>query len=94
MKGTIAMRLMHRIIPGVVLLTVGLAWSLAAYAQFAIDWYTIDGGGGTSTSGVYAVSGTIGQPDAGPAMTGGAYSVEPEASGIWSQCRPRELYSC
>jgi hypothetical protein len=29
-----------------------------------LDWFTIDGGGGTSTGGVYAVSGTIGQPDA------------------------------
>ena len=33
--------------------------------NYSIDWFTIDGGGGTSTGGVYAVSGTIGQPDAG-----------------------------
>ena len=45
-----------------------LGWLLAtgALAQtYSIDWYTIDGGGGTSTGGVYSVSGTIGQPDAG-----------------------------
>src|SRR5712671_1514754 len=54
----------------------------AVHAQnFAIDWFTIDGGGGTSTGGVYAVSGTIGQPDAGPAMTGGSYSL---VGGFWS----------
>ena len=36
------------------------------FAQsYQIDWFTIDGGGGTSTGGVYSVSGTIGQPDAG-----------------------------
>jgi hypothetical protein len=38
----------------------------SAYAQnFALDWWTLDGGGGTSTGGVYTVSGTVGQPDAG-----------------------------
>ena len=36
--------------------------------NIAVDWFTIDGGGGTSTGGVYSVSGTIGQPDAGVAM--------------------------
>ena len=30
---------------------------LRAWVQYAIDWSTIDGGGGTSTSGVYTVSG-------------------------------------
>jgi hypothetical protein len=30
--------------------------------SYSIDWFTIDGGGGTST-GVYSVSGTIGQQD-------------------------------
>ena len=58
------------------------ALSLVANAQpFAIDWHTIDGGGGTSTGGVYSVSGTIGQPDAGGLMTNGQYSV---TSGFWS----------
>jgi hypothetical protein len=32
---------------------------------FDLSWSTMDGGGGTSTGGAYAVSGTIGQPDAG-----------------------------
>ena len=45
---------------------------LRAWGQsYSIDWYKIAGGGGTSTGGVYPVSGTIGQPDAGGAMTGG-----------------------
>jgi hypothetical protein len=47
--------------------------------SYAIDWYTIDGGGGTSTGGVYSVSGTIGQPDAGK-MTGGNYAIN---GGFW-----------
>ena len=42
---------------------------------YSIDWSTIDGGGGTSPGGVYSVSVTIGQPDAGGPMTNGQYSV-------------------
>ncbi|MEZ5303413.1 MAG: hypothetical protein R3F11_22645 [Verrucomicrobiales bacterium] len=35
-----------------------------ASAQLAIGAYTVDGGGGTSSGGSFAVTGTIGQPDA------------------------------
>jgi hypothetical protein len=41
-----------------------LALPIAAQAQYSIDWYTVDGGGGTSSGGPYTLSGTIGQPDA------------------------------
>jgi hypothetical protein len=59
-----------------------LAFSLRAWGQsYSIDWYKIAGGGGTSTGGVYAVSGTIGQHDASGAMTGGNYSL---TGGFWS----------
>lgn len=52
----------------------------STFAQsFNIDWFTIDGGGGTSTGGVFSVTGTIGQPDAGH-MSGGSYSVD---GGFW-----------
>jgi hypothetical protein len=47
--------------------------------SFELDWFTIDGGGGASTGGVYAVSGTIGQPDAG-VMGGGQYLL---VGGFW-----------
>ena len=61
-------------------LGVLLVAGVTARAQsYAIDWFTIDGGGGTSTGGVYSVSGTIGQPDAGK-MTGGNYSID---GGFW-----------
>ena len=33
--------------------------------DYEISWSTIDGGGGRSTGGDYALTGTIGQPDAG-----------------------------
>jgi hypothetical protein len=48
---------------------------------FAIDWYTIDGGGGRSSGGGFAVAGTIGQPDTGPAMRGGEFAL---VGGYWS----------
>ena len=47
-------------------------------AQVQAQGFTIDGGGGTG--GVYSVSGTIGQPDAGT-FAGGTYKVE---GGVWS----------
>jgi len=55
--------------------------SLPIHAQsnFVINWSTIDGGGGTSTGGVFSVSGTVGQPDAGR-MSGGNFGVE---GGFW-----------
>ena len=49
--------------------------------SYSIDWYKIAGGGGTSTNSQYSLSGTIGQPDASVAMTGGSYSL---TGGFWS----------
>jgi uncharacterized membrane protein len=53
---------------------------LAASEGFSIPWWTEDSGGATSQGGDYAVSGTIGQPDAGPQMSGGEYTV---VGGFW-----------
>jgi hypothetical protein len=50
-------------------------------SNFNMDWFTIDGGGGTSTGGVSLVTGTIGQPDAGGLLAGGSFSL---AGGFWS----------
>ena len=58
-----------------------LCASSSSAQSYSIDWFTIDGGGGTSTGGVYSVTGTIGQPDAGSPMTGGNFSV---TGGFWS----------
>jgi hypothetical protein len=52
-----------------------------ASAQYSIDWFKVAGGGGTSTNGQYAMSGTIGQLDAGGPMTGGSYSL---TGGFWA----------
>ena len=62
-------------------ITFCLSTALSAHAQYSIDWYKVSGGGGTSTGGVYSVSGTIGQHDAGGPMTGGSYSL---TGGFWA----------
>jgi hypothetical protein len=54
-------------------------FTLSALCQFSIPWSTLDGGGGTSTGGVYTVTGTIGQPDAGK-MSGGNFTLD---GGFW-----------
>ncbi len=58
------------------------SFQVSAFAQsYSIPWHTLDGGGGTSTGGVYSVSGTIGQPDAGGPMTGGPFTL---TGGFWA----------
>ena len=62
-----------------VLMAALLLAPLALPAQYSIDWWTIDGGGGTSSNGQYSLSGTIGQPDAG-VMSGGGFTL---VGGFW-----------
>ena len=70
---------MRKILPNALAL---LLLTLTARAQnYSIDWFKVSGGGGTSTGGVYSVSGTIGQHDAGGPLTGGNYSL---TGGFWS----------
>jgi hypothetical protein len=57
-----------------------LAFSTSAQT-YSIDWFKVAGGGGTSTSGQYSLSGTIGQHDAGGPLTGGNYSL---TGGFWA----------
>src|SRR5512140_2106349 len=44
--------------------------AMTAQAQYAMRRFTIDGGGGRSTAGLYASRGTAGQPDAGTLTRG------------------------
>ncbi len=58
-----------------------LGFALSTRAAFDLPWRTVDGGGGTSSGGVLMLSGTCGQADAGPAMTGGTFSL---TGGFWA----------
>ena len=46
---------------------------------YELSWYTIDGGGAEISGGVYTLTGTIGQPDAGY-HTGTPYDL---SGGFW-----------
>ena len=61
--------------------SVALIAATALAQSYSIDWHTIDGGGGTSVGGAFSVSGTLGQPDGGAAMSGGSFSL---VGGFWS----------
>ena len=53
-----------------------IAGPVTATAQsFSMIWYTIDGGGGQSGDGMFELNGTIGQADAGVALTGGGFTL-------------------
>jgi hypothetical protein len=65
-----------------------LLWRVAAggvepETETTLDWTTIDGGGGrmVSADDSIVVQGTMGQPDAGPVMTGGEIRL---TGGFWS----------
>lgn len=75
-----------------------LLWSITAAAEpvtartptgaskagttYAVQHFTIDGGGGWSTGGAFTIEGTIGQPDANPLQpsSGGVYTI---TGGFW-----------
>lgn len=76
------------------LLAASLPWALgAANAQggpLTLDWWTTDGGGGVaSVSGGYTLSGSVGQPDAGAALTSGPLTLE---GGFWERLEPGTLH--
>jgi hypothetical protein len=56
----------------------------AARAQqggpYDLTWWTVDGGGGLVQGGGYTLTGTAGQPDPAPALTGGGYVL---TGGFW-----------
>lgn len=61
------------------LLTI-LGSAAFAASGYDLSWWSIDGGGAMNLSGgVYSLSGTVGQPDAGK-MKGGSYEL---TGGIW-----------
>jgi hypothetical protein len=65
----------------VLIFAVGaLATTTVRGQVYSASWSTIDGGGGMSTGGSYALQGTIGQPDAG-VMSGGAFTI---SGGFWA----------
>ena len=66
---TLSKRSIKRLAVALLLLPILSAYGYGG--DYTIIANTIDGGGGTSTGGDYALTGTIGQPDAGEMAGGG-----------------------
>jgi hypothetical protein len=64
----------------VLCVTVGPVILAAPDGGLSIPWWTVDGGGGTSTGGQFDLSGTVGQPDAA-VLAGDSYVL---SSGFWN----------
>ena len=72
-----SVKIVVMVVCGLTTLTAVGAWF---GGDFDLSWYSIDGGGGSSsTGGDFELSGTIGQPDAGE-MSGGDFTL---AGGFW-----------
>lgn len=56
----------------------------ATFAQvtgsYDLSWWTVDSGGAVLIGTPYALAGTVGQPEPGPVLSGGDYSL---VSGFW-----------
>jgi len=64
----------------VALLALALSPALAQ-GGYDLSWFSVDGGGDVSSGGVYTVSGSLGQPDAGLLADGGGQYVL--GGGFW-----------
>jgi hypothetical protein len=64
----------------VLILIIFVSSIALAAGSYDLSWWTVDGGGGTSSGNVYTLNGTIGQPDAGTLSSGGVYTL---SGGFW-----------
>lgn len=63
------------------LMTIAMMVTVAAAADgYDLSWWTVDGGGGTSSGGDYTLSGTLGQPEAGAPLSAVEYTL---TGGFW-----------
>ena len=74
---------------GLVALVATVGILNAAPDAYEISWWTVDGGGGTLSEGAYSLSGTVGQPDAGQALSGNGYTL---VGGFWYGVAAPEWY--
>jgi hypothetical protein len=61
------------------LLATAIALAQASTPGLAVDWWTVDGGGGISSGGPFSLHGSIGQADGGT-LSGGVFSLQ---GGFW-----------
>ena len=64
----------------VLVLIIFVSGMALAAGSYDLSWWTVDGGGGSSSGSGYTLNGTLGQPDAGTLASGGGYTL---AGGFW-----------
>jgi hypothetical protein len=73
------------IVAAVLVLLIPTLVALASEQGYTLDWWTVDGGAGSSQGDGYSLEGTAGQFDAGAALSGGIYLLE---GGFWAGAPP------
>ena len=76
------------IILGLLLIALAAVTVVSAQGLLALDWWTVDSGGGQSQAGQYALNGGIGQSEAAEAAQGGVYTLQ---GGFWAGGQPAEI---
>jgi hypothetical protein len=61
------------------LLIAGLASAQVVAGSYSLSWWSVDGGGGSSSASAYSLSGSAGQADAG-SLSGSGYRLN---GGFW-----------
>ncbi|MBN2148474.1 MAG: hypothetical protein JW726_13890 [Anaerolineales bacterium] len=66
-----------------ILLALLISAATLQASGYALDWWTVDAGGGVSqdAAGRYSLNGTIGQPDAAETSQGSGFTLQ---GGFWS----------
>lgn len=70
---------LKRVLVACILLLAAVPVLAQSAATYELSWWTVDGGGGTSSDGVYSLTGTAAQPEAG-LVSGGTFTL---AGGFW-----------
>ena len=73
------MRRMSLLLIAALVLLAAVSLASAQTGEWDLTWSTIDGGGASSSGDRFALSGTIGQPDAA-SLSGGIYTLH---GGFW-----------
>ena len=67
-------------LPALVVAAILVGVASAQSGGYDLSWWTVDGGGGVLSQGGYSLHATVGQPDAGPTLQSGEYTL---LGGFW-----------
>lgn len=67
-------------LPALIVAAILVSVASAQSGGYDLSWWTVDGGGGMLSQGGYSLHATVGQPDAGPALQNGGYTL---MGGFW-----------